>query len=525
MRKVVVGALFVSCAMAAVSAGGPAAGLIHIGSSKQLFVDDYLIESVTGAARVMNPAAKVPHNPVVRPDRPWEGKEVRLSYVIFDDKDQRFKMWYSTTTFVARREGAKVVVSGGGEGGASESRICLATSKDGTHWEKPDLGLVEFQGSKANNIVPAEKFMPIFIDDRHEKNPARRFKGLVQVTHKDRPGMQYNLFFSSDAFNWVPYEANPVIDTSPRPGRWGPAVFMGWDPIRRTYAVHMENCLHKYCPLETRVIGRAESPDMVRWTEPETIIVPDAKDPPDTEFYYMPVTAYEGMYVGLLANFRTTRSTILPEVVFSRDGIHYNRDFRQPIIEPGSPSEFDSTVIYPDPPLVHGDRIFLYYTGANWRSDESLLARGDTPIAAIGLATVPLDGFVSLDGSGHDFSEIVTRSFTFSGDRLHLNVECGGGEAFRVVETAAGRTTGAGDRTGSKKTLRADPCDVRVEILGADHIPQAGYGPGEANAIGTTGGRQVVSWKARSNVSELAGKPVKLRFRFKNAKLFSFQFE
>src|SRR5262245_27056308 len=31
--------------------------------------------------------------------------------------------------------------------------LCYATSKDGITWEKPDLGLVEFGGSKKNNII------------------------------------------------------------------------------------------------------------------------------------------------------------------------------------------------------------------------------------------------------------------------------------------------------------------------------------------------------------------------------------
>ena len=34
-----------------------------------------------------------------------------------------------------------------------EMGICYATSKDGIHWEKPDLGLVEYNGSQRNNIV------------------------------------------------------------------------------------------------------------------------------------------------------------------------------------------------------------------------------------------------------------------------------------------------------------------------------------------------------------------------------------
>ena len=68
--------------------------LIEIGSAKQLFVDDYLIESITDGSRVLNRAEKVENNPVLRPERPWEGNHVVVSDVIFDEKDQLFKMWY-----------------------------------------------------------------------------------------------------------------------------------------------------------------------------------------------------------------------------------------------------------------------------------------------------------------------------------------------------------------------------------------------------------------------------------------------
>jgi hypothetical protein len=29
--------------------------------------------------------------------------------------------------------------------------MCYAVSEDGLHWEKPNLGLVEYNGSKENN--------------------------------------------------------------------------------------------------------------------------------------------------------------------------------------------------------------------------------------------------------------------------------------------------------------------------------------------------------------------------------------
>ena len=140
--------------------------------------------------------------------------------------------------------------------------------------------------------------------------------------------MTFDLFYSPDSLNWTPCDYNPVIDTAPRIGRWGPTHFMGWDPIRQVYAAHMENCLHRRCPHAKRLIGRAESPDMVHWNDPETILMPDERDPPDTEFYAMPVTVYAGLYVGLLWIFRTNDSTHHPELVFSRNGIHYIRNIR-----------------------------------------------------------------------------------------------------------------------------------------------------------------------------------------------------
>ncbi|MCY3776184.1 MAG: hypothetical protein OXH11_09380, partial [Candidatus Aminicenantes bacterium] len=46
--------------------------LLEIGNRKQLFIDDYMIQSLSNAQQVLNPATKSANNPVVRPDRPWE---------------------------------------------------------------------------------------------------------------------------------------------------------------------------------------------------------------------------------------------------------------------------------------------------------------------------------------------------------------------------------------------------------------------------------------------------------------------
>ena len=473
--------------------------LIDIGSTKQLFVDDYLIESLTNARQVLNPAEKVDNNPVIRPDRPWEGNYLGLSHVMFDEKDRVFKMWYSSSSFSARRgDDGKLIAEGPSD--YDPVPLCLAISGDGIYWEKPELGLVEFQGSTKNNIVPSEQFMPYFFQDMHEGDPIKRYKGLIREGTTETPGMTFDLYYSPDGFNWTPYKNNPVIDTSPRIGRWGPTNFMGWDPIRQVYAVHMENCLHRRSALGKRLIGRAESPDMIHWSDPETILLPDEKDSPDTEFYAMPTTTYEGLYIGLLWIFRTNNTTHHPEIVFSRDGVHYERNYREPFIQRGSPKVlFDSSCVYADAPFVHGDHFYTYYSGVNWRSYETLVQLGDKGLGTIGLAVTPLDGFVSVEGAKRDFSQMVTRSFGFSGRELHLNV--------------------GSHLTDGLKT----ECDVRVELLTPNHEPLPGFGFDEADPITTTGLSHVVSWQGKSDLSNLAGGPIKLRFHFKNAKLYSFQ--
>jgi hypothetical protein len=240
---------------------------------------------------------------------------------------------------------------------------------------------------------------------------------------------------------------------------------------------------------------------MIHWSDAETILIPDEQDSPDTEFYAMPAITYEGIYVGLLWIFRTTNTTHHPQIIFSRDGIHYNRNYREPFIHRGAKADFDSTSIYVITPVVHGDRIFTYYTGTNWRSPETLLAKGEKALAAGGLAVTPLDGFVSLDGARTNFSEMVTRSFSFSGRQLYLNL------------SSALQQWGAG------------PCEVRAEILSPNHEPLSGFSFEDTDPITTSGQTHIVSWKGKSDLGELAGKSIKLRFYFKNAKLYSFQFK
>ena len=316
---------------------------------------------------------------------------------------------------------------------------------------------------------------------------------------------------------------------APELGRWQ-GRFMGWDPIRETYYVTMECSHHWRAPLGKRLIGRAESPDMVHWTEPELILAPDDDDFPDTEFYSMPVIPYEGIYVGMPWIFRTTNTTHHPELAFSRDGARFRRDYREPFIPfGGAAPDFDSNNIHVHDIIVHGDRILIYYLGENWRAPQTYFDVGpDRATGGIGLATCRLDGFVSVDGgngwvphmgldddlhgiSGKDylfqrsvgpssFSQMATRTFSFAGSGLYLN------------ETITPLAAGPG------------PGEMRVEVLKSNYKRLPGFTFDDCDPITDSGLARRVTWNGNGDLGALAGRPVKLRFYFKNAKLYSFQF-
>ena len=91
-------------------------------------------------------------------------------------------------------------------------RVCCATSRDGLRWEKPRLGLVEFNASKANNIVNIRggrcefAALPV-IFDATDPDPKRRYKlAFESWVYKNQLAVAY----SADGLNWTESPNNPV---------------------------------------------------------------------------------------------------------------------------------------------------------------------------------------------------------------------------------------------------------------------------------------------------------------------------
>ena len=104
---------------------------------------------------------------------------------------------------------------GQGEEDGWFERLCFAKSLDGIHWEKPALGLVEYKGSKQNNLVDLNQGSHhvqacVVLYEPDEPDPQRRFKMAFEC---DKYHKVFAVAYSADGLTWRESPNNPV-------GRW-----------------------------------------------------------------------------------------------------------------------------------------------------------------------------------------------------------------------------------------------------------------------------------------------------------------
>lgn len=124
---------------------------------------------------------------------------------------------------------------------------------------------------------------------------------------------------------------------------------------------------------------------------------------------------------------RHERDVMNVYMAMSRDGDTWDLTAvyeQQPIIERGGDGSFDKDLLLPTSPIVTcGDKHWLYYAGADERhgTPDVVFPRKH----AIGLATLRLDGFVSLTADAE--GTLVTKPFVLKGEMLEFNVAAGNG--------------------------------------------------------------------------------------------------
>ena len=459
---------------------------IDVGTRKQLFVDDYIIDQKDNVFPILNQPVKHEGNPVIElePPQAVEGNELVIvdGDVIYDKEERLFKMWYQGSTYRW-----------------SHNVIAYATSVDGIHWELPSLGLIDYQGSKDNNYVLCREgeVAPGVFKDPVAKDPQRLYKMIYNC------GDGVGIAFSPDGIHWTPVPDKRVAALSDSPNS------VLWDPQLGKYVAHTRTFETLSFPgyrSRARVVLQSESDDFLDWTTYGVIMKPDEKDLPwDRQFYNMEWMPYEDVYFGFISVFHILpgmEPKITPgapwmdkidiQLAFSRDGRTWSRaGDRQVFIPNGfTPEDFDWGLIYVmQHPIVVGDEIWIYYvgfSGLHW-----YVHRGELQGGAVGLAKLRLDGFVSLDaGEG----VLTTKLMTMSGDRLVVNADASLGS-------------------------------MAVEILGADGQSLKGLTKDDADLFTGNSVRHTVTWNGSPDVKSLKGKPIALKFYLDRCKLYSFVFQ
>ena len=449
--------------------------------NKFLVLDSRIIDNVQNSRLTLGTVKKHPSNPLFVEDKPWEKRFDNLyGNVIYDEEDDLYKCWYSPFIIDNSAKGMslKEREKDYDTPDTREMAICYATSKDGVHWEKPNLGLVDFEGNKNNNIVWRGKGQDVdhwagphgagIFKDMHENDPNRRYKALFKIE-------DLSIGFSKDGLHWDDYQSCEgevsVAGDTHNNALWAPTLnkYVG---ITRTWGKM------------GREVARIESNDFIHWTKEEVVLEGLDKN---LHPYAMPVFYYGGVYLGLVAIHNQKTDRVHTELTWSPDTKEWNR------ISPGTPLipnsdkklDFDYGCVYACAyPVFKDNEIQLFYGGSDW-------LHFGWRSGALALATLRPDGFAGYEVADNSGTGIITtRSFTVTGSDFKISADIMKGGSLQVAVV-----------------------NEQGELL-------PGFTFEACNPLPLNAVDALVTWKENS-FSELKGKKVAFRFLLDNSKVYS----
>jgi len=451
--------------------------VIPIDVGRQLFVDDFLIEE-TDLRRTFHVAQFYEGNPVLIPDKRWEKVPTPHTAMAFSDgvwydpKDKLFKMWYMS-----------------GYMGSTG----LALSEDGIHWKKP-----AFDVMPGTNIVclSGHRDSSLVWLDLEAKDPRRRY----QMFQFHRDPWRAAVHLSEDGIHWT---------LATWCGESGDRSTIFYNPFRKLWVYNIRTILNPGKQPWYRCRLYWECKDLVsgaKWKgayrgggtgEPDAPALwvgadrldsagPDVPEDFRAELYNLDVVAYESLMLGLFSIWHQASHKGRPKINdillgFSRDGFHWYRPFREPVIPVSDDPKawnWSNVQSVGGCCLVVGDKLYFYASGRKGGMNST------------GLAFMRRDGFASMDAEDGG-GTLTTRPVTFTGKYLFVNADTKDGE-------------------------------LRVEILGGDGKPVEPFTCDNCDPISADKTLQRVGWKGASDLSALAGQRVRFRFRLRKGSLYAF---
>lgn len=524
---------------------------IRVGTEKQLFLDDLFFASSRGVDLTVNPP--VDGGTAIRADRPWESAHAcGWCVVVPDEKAGHIKMYYEASAQMPYPEGELP------HKGWLRS-MCCAVSTDGVTWEKPDLGNYEFEGSRDNNIVlMGESSADQGVKDGvivMTEGRAYDQMGSVVIDENDVPERRYKMLFcgseckmraaySPDGFHWtVANDWKPVSEQGADSGN-----IVVWDPARKKWVGYFRMWD------ATRRVARVETDDFEAWPDRSVegvILAPDELDSygtdldgpffingrnideglkglrynPDApleefmwftdnlddidgvDFYNQPVTIYpyaSRAYIMPFSPFYHRANLLEIQLAVSRDGIHWQRPGdRQPWVRM-PPDEEGIHIMYCGPGVVRdGNRLYHYHSyNPIWHGGAKPGQYDPVPVAPysgeVRRVELRMDGYMSVD-AGNLEGGFTTPPLIHNGKRLELNVD-----------------------TSASGWVKVELIDIHGRPIHGYRLD--GYSLQDCDPVIANATNREVTWNGNADVSPLAGKPIRMHVRMRNAKLYAFQF-
>ena len=444
---------------------------------RHLLLDARIVEGTQNAALTLGTVEKHTRNPLFGEDKPWEKRFDNLyANITYDDEEETYKCWYSpfivdhSSTGMTLRQRRETKYQAPRN---REMALCYATSKDGLDWVKPELGLVDCEGSKANNILwrgsEALRGGPHgtgVLKDLRDPDPNRRYKALLK-------SRILSVAFSPDGIHWGPAIACPEADSA---GDTHNNAF--WAP---TLGRHVGITRQWGKPFR-RQVAWTSSADFVNWEKTQVVL--EGLDL-NHQTYAMPVFFHGGVYIGLVTIHDQDTDRVCGELAWSPDTKEWHR------VRPGTPlipnsgdeGDYDWGCVYPSAyPVFLEDEIRLYYGGSDglhtsWRN------------GFLCMATLRPDGFAGYRPSNTKKPALVTTTPAYY-PQTPLRVSADVADGGRLV----------------------------VRVLGSEQQEVLA----ESEPLTTTVTDAVVRWRDDTALDAVTAESVRLQFEFHDATVYSF---
>lgn len=433
----------------------------------------------------------IENNPLFRedyfsdPPRRWEQRyDNAYPNVIYDPKYKKYRCYYtlcSKDDESANTPKAERAMRDYRPGSTRIASLGYAESDDGIHWVKPNLGLVDFEGSRNNNLLFRYAHGTGVFLDPDEIDLRKRYK---MVTKVEFPGgknyMAVN--FSEDGIHWGEMIKWP---------RWNPPADSHNLPFRDKQD-GLFKVVTRIWKDGIRLSAICSSPDFINWSAPHEIIRGCGFE---SQVYSMPVFWYDGIWLGLASMFHEgDRSalnfdTVDLELTFGTSSARFDRFAPDQYLIPRGEGkypigEFDCGCIFCAPPLEIDGRLVFYYMGGNGYHTnfrETSFAR----------AFLPKDRFAWYEQRNAEQEALLTTGAFFAcGDSLSV-----------LADIAAGGH------------LTAALCPNRMGE------PYEGFGYDDCVLTPGEDGYWQIRWKAP--LTSLENRRFSFVFRFANTKLFA----